>query len=76
MNVNWQFIGHAIVGTVVTTCQAIALVDQEATVQSVCKVITLVVINLGVSLGVWQVSQVAAARRELAQHLATTKQVV
>ena len=66
MTINWNYVGHAIVGTVVTACQAVALADPgSSTVQMACKVISIVAVNLGVTFGVWQTTQLMGARRSL-----------
>lgn len=64
-SVNWQNIGHIAVGTIITGCQAVALADPDPKVVSWCHIITLVAIQLGVSLGVWTVSQFSQARKDL-----------
>jgi hypothetical protein len=62
MAINWQYIGHVAVGTIVTACQAIALSTTDPKTVNVCHIISLVAIQLGVSFGVWQVSQVMQMR--------------
>jgi hypothetical protein len=56
MAVNWNVVGHVIVGTVITASQAIALADPNPQVVSVCHIVALVAAQIGSSLGVWQVS--------------------
>jgi hypothetical protein len=65
---NWNYIGHVVVGTVITCCQAVALADPASNIVSYCHIISLVAMQLGVSLGVWQVSQVVQMRAALAAH--------
>jgi hypothetical protein len=67
MQVSWTTIGHVVVGTVISAAQAIAMADaDDAKVVMYCHVVAIVVAQLGANLGVWQVSQVLASRRELA----------
>lgn len=63
MNVNWQYVAHTAVGTIITACQAIALADPDPKVVSYCHIITLVAIQLGISFGVWQASQLMGAKK-------------
>ncbi len=65
MAINWQYIGHVFIGTVITACQAVALADPVPSVVNYCHIISLVAVQLGVSLGVWQVSQVVQMRSQL-----------
>jgi len=62
---NWNYIGHAFVGTVITACQATALADPTTEVMNVCHIITLVAIQLGASFGVWQASQLMQMRKDM-----------
>jgi hypothetical protein len=57
-NWNWPLIGHLIVGTIITTCQALATTyPTNLGMVNVCHIVSLVVITIGVSLGVWQSQQ-------------------
>ena len=57
-NWNWPLIGHLIIGTIITTSQALATTYPTSTgLVNVCHIITLVVTTIGVSLGVWQSQQ-------------------
>ncbi len=65
MTPNWQAIGHAAVGIVLAGTQVVAMADPQPQVVNICHGVALMVVQLGVSLGVWQVSQLTAARRAL-----------
>jgi hypothetical protein len=63
MTINWQAVGHAAVGILLTASQAVAMVyPQDA---NACHVLALAVTQLGVYLGVWQIQQVASMRKRL-----------
>lgn len=64
--INWQYVAHIAVGTIITACQSIAMVDTAPNVVNWCHVVSLVTINLGISLGVWQATAVVQMRRDMA----------
>ena len=63
--INWSYVGHVLVGTVVTACQAVALADPAPNVVNVCHIVTLVAVQLGASFGVWQASQLMQMRKDM-----------
>lgn len=66
MTLNWNAIGHAAVGAIIGGANAIALADSgNPNVVLYCHIISIVVAQLGASLGVWQVAQSMGVRREL-----------
>jgi hypothetical protein len=66
MELNWNAIGHAAVGAIIGGAQAIALADSaNAQVVLYCHIISIIVAQLGSSLGVWQVSQSLGVRSQL-----------
>jgi hypothetical protein len=66
MDIPWNAVGHAAVGGIIGASNAIALADSgNAQVVMYCHIISIVVAQLGASLGVWQVSQSMGVRREL-----------
>ena len=68
MNINWNAAGHAAVGAIIGGANAVALADSgNPNVVMYCHIISIVVAQLGASLGVWQVSQSVGFRSGLAQ---------
>jgi hypothetical protein len=67
--INWNYVGHAAVGTTITICQAVALADPTSGVLKWCGIIALVAAQVGASFGVWQAAQYMQLRRDmLAMH--------
>jgi hypothetical protein len=69
MKINWHYIAHGLIGTTITVCQAIAMGNPDPKVVSVCHIVSLVAIQLGMSWGVWQGSQIKMLN-DAAQELA------
>jgi hypothetical protein len=67
MQISWQLIGHAAVGIIIAGTQAVALADPNAQVVTYCHVIALMAAQIGMSLGVWQVSQNLSVKRMMLQ---------
>jgi hypothetical protein len=61
--INWGYAAHAVVGTTITICQAVALADPTPGVMKWCGIIALVAAQIGASFGVWQAAQFAQFRR-------------
>jgi hypothetical protein len=60
MQINWALVGHVVVGTIITGSQAIAVTyPTNMGLVNVCHIITLITMQIGVSLGVWQSGQQA-----------------
>jgi hypothetical protein len=67
MNINWPLTLHTIVGVIITGSQAIAVTYPANTqLVNVCHIITLITIQIGVSLGVWQSQQISFAVKKAA----------
>ncbi len=63
-NVNWQVVGHAVVGIIIATAQVIAMsYSSNAEIVNICHIVAVVAAQIGASLGVWTVSQSVAAKR-------------
>jgi hypothetical protein len=66
-NWNWPLIGHTIVGVIITGSQAIAVTYPANTqLVNMCHIITLITIQIGVSLGVWQSQQISFSLKKTA----------
>ena len=65
-NINWQTVGHVIVGILIAGSQAVALAfPADTQVVAICHVIAIVAAQVGVSLGVWTVSATTATKKAL-----------
>lgn len=65
-NINWQTVGHMIVGVLIAGSQAVALAfPADTQLVAICHVIAIVAAQVGVSLGVWTVSASVSAKKTL-----------